>query len=131
MRRGRLLKLAAFLETVPAKAFSINSWQARKATKREGKRPGTCGFAGCAVGWAAHAKLIPGLTLRGDFCGVWPDYEGLRGFMAVQKAFDISRFQAELLFIATSYPGRDPTPQEVANAIRNFVKTEGFTTIGG
>jgi len=51
----RIYKLAHFLETVSSQDFDLTIWGTRV---RDG-----CGFAGCAIGWAAYAKLFSGLVI--------------------------------------------------------------------
>jgi hypothetical protein len=131
MRKDRLLKLADFLETVPAKSFSLGAWQLHPATKPEGKRQGECGFAGCAVGWAVHAKLFRGLKFTEDEYSPQPQYLGRYDWEAVAKLFDIETCgltgEAEQLFMGTNYPGRDATPKQVAKRIRELVKDRSAT----
>lgn len=133
MNKKRLLKLADFLETVPAKAFNIRNWQRDPATKPEGKTPGECGFAGCAVGWAVHAKLFRGLKFgEYEYGSNVPHYQGEYEWEAVSTLFDINngcngtgQFQdAEFLFCGLSYD-IDPTPKQVAKRIRAFVASNG------
>lgn len=133
MRKDRLLKLAKFLETVPDTAFDLSRWQKRAPSKSEGKRPGDCGFAGCAVGWAAHQRMFRGLKLEDDGYGeIAPMYDGLEHWLAVGKLFEISNGgyassnrQAEHLFMGSEYPDGKATPKQVAKRIRAFVASNG------
>lgn len=122
MHKKRLLKLADFLETVPRRSFEIRAWVWRGADKPEGKIPGECGFAGCAMGWAAHAKLFRGLKLD----GLWgnPIFEGRTDYDAADCLFEIDGVASRVLFGGSSYSGpRRPTPKQVAKRIRTFVET--------
>jgi hypothetical protein len=121
IRTDRLLKLADFLETVPRKAFDISSWVSSKATMPEGERPGDCGFAGCAMGWAAHAKLFRGLTMERGYIIDYPAYRGFDGFEAAMTLFSIGDSEATSLFDIGGYESRNPTPKTVAKRIRKFV----------
>lgn len=124
MNKRRLLKLAAFLRTVPRKAFAIDHWVTTEATKPEGVRPGDCGFAGCAMGWAAHAKLFRGLEL--NMFAEQPveiRYKGEEGFSAAAKLFDIQYFEAKELFSPNFYIGLKGTPAQVAKRIERLVET--------
>lgn len=120
----RLLKLADYLETVPRKAFNIQSWESRAANKQEGKNPGECGFAGCAVGWAAHAKLFRGLRMEDGF----PIYKDTFSWPAVSDVFGLGRsgalpsHDAAHLFSPHTYPKGKATPKQVATRIRKFVR---------
>lgn len=132
--KKRLLKLAAFLDTVPNKAFDMSLWQAQGADKPEGKRPGDCGFAGCAMGWAAHTRMFRGLSVEPYGLLIyqpdggakyteryWEDYE------AAAAVFEITEVQALHLFAPSHYESqfRRPTPKYVAKRIRKFVETNG------
>jgi len=128
MNKKRLLKLADFLETVPKKNFEMQSWGAKPATKPEGKRPGSCGFAGCAMGWAAHAKLFRGLKLKfNNYSEPSLVYKGLLHFNAASKCMEITHDQALYLFHPMRYGemNNDPTPKQVAKRLREFVKSGG------
>lgn len=127
MNKKRLLKLADFLETIPRKVFNIDRWETRPQTKPEGEKPGECGFAGCAVGWAAHAKLFRGFRLSRNINILpQPSYKGRTGFGAVEEVFGLTLTDAEDLFLCMGYPTArsplDPTPKEVARKIRKLVK---------
>lgn len=132
MNKKRLLKLADFLETVPAEAFDIVEWQSQPASKPEGERPGQCGFAGCAVGWAAHGKLFRSFKInKAGKLRYGPDDDALRSWVAVDTVFGFTPSsiwfgspEATHLFAAQSYPD-DPTPKQVAKRIRAFVASNG------
>lgn len=138
MRKDRLLKLANFLETVPRKAFNLKNWQISAATKPEGDEPGDCGFAGCAIGWAAHAKLFRGFTLGPfeDWPYLQPKYKDKGAWRAVAELMDLpldhdgglSSRHAEHLFLGNNYAGGNPSPKQVAARIRKFVKREEART---
>ena len=133
MRSDRLLKLADFLETVPEAAFNIQFWQKRAATKPEGERPGDCGFAGCAVGWAAHANLFPGFVMqhREETHDAWPVFGEASSFDAVNDLFEFtneeadagrtSKVLAKYYLFSNGYYDTPPTPAIVAARIREFV----------
>lgn len=125
MNKKRLLKLADFLETVPRRAFNMDYWVAREATKPEGKAPGSCGFAGCAMGWAQHAKLFRGLELGESWVGEQtPTFNGATGFEAAAQLFSIDHGNSRFLFGSDSYGAIvNPTPKQVAKRIRKFVET--------
>lgn len=90
----KLLQLADYLETVPPESFDLDGWviQDERAaipptmfcgiipiTKGD---PG-CGFAGCALGWAAHSGLFPGLTLQNRV----PVYRGASQYASADRLF--------------------------------------------
>lgn len=128
MRADRLLKLADLLETVPRKAFDLGLWETKRATKPEGKKQGECGFAGCAIGWATHAKLFRGLSFRRYTWCETPHlaYRDSTNWEAVQKLFSIGATQAYHLFEEDSYEGA-ATPKQVAFRIRKFIKDNAMS----
>jgi len=121
---ANLLKLADFLETVPPEDFSLTEWQtnAPKDAIRLGPivfRAG-CGFAGCAVGWAAYSNIFDGLRLNRE---AGPVYRGARGISAVENLFGITTRMSEYLFWEVSYPNHDPIdPADVSARIRKLVR---------
>ena len=130
IRIDRLLKLADFLETVPRDAFNMSNWQTSEPSSPEGEMPGECGFAGCAVGWAAHEKMFRHFKLQvkpgHDF--PIPYYKPrilrrpLRGEAAVELLFGISSNAVDDLFMPHSYARNCDGPKQVATRIREFVR---------
>lgn len=117
MQKRRLLKLAAFLRTLPAKKLEMGYWGVVRLHHE-------CSTSACAIGHAVNQKLFRGL--RGVSCtSLAPRYRppGAKhcytGFEAVEKLFDISSYAAQDLF-----GGANPfkTPRRVARNIENFVK---------
>lgn len=83
----------------------------------------SCETAGCAVGWAIHAGIIPGLTRHPTVAS--PFYNGHPNFTAVQLAFGISKKQAYYLFSRKEYePENRKNPERVAARIRKFVECQ-------
>ena len=126
----RFEALANLLDVVPAKDFYLRTWVQRIPTKRKMMmfglvkiRPG-CGFAGCAMGWAAHEKIIPGLELNGG--GLIYQKNGQRALInweAVMAAMGIvgnAKF-AEYLFYSPNYK-IEPSPAMVAKRLRRFIR---------
>lgn len=118
IRADRLLKLADYLETVPRKKFDMRFW----------KDEGACGFAGCAIGWAAHGKLFRGLTIKGtsdlDF---EPHYAGATRMAAVSLLFGISIVQAQNDLFG-GWDELQGTPLQVSKRIRKFVREHKDTS---
>lgn len=123
MDKRKLRKLADFLKTVPARSFVMTNWQARRASKPEGDAPGDCGFAGCAMGWAAHARLFRGLMLRPG-AGVIR-FKGCGGFDAAKELFKIDWLEAKHLF-SPEYYDKPPTPKQVSKRIYELVEKGGL-----
>ena len=103
---GKLTKLANFLDTVPEENFDLSWWGHETPAKMFLGlfKIEECGFAGCAMGWAAHAKLFDGFTM--DTCSV--HYEGAQAFKAVSLLFGFTQnnnkfTMAEYLFADGSY----------------------------
>lgn len=110
--KARLLKLAAYEEGVAPSKFTMPAWD--RSSEEE------CGFAGCSIGWATHAKLFRGLEFSGIIAGMagrFPTYQGESGFQAVAKLFRITISEAERLFSG----GWHMTPKAHAERIRAFV----------
>ena len=123
MNKKRLLKLADFLETVPRRKFNLRMWIQSLPSKPEAKTAGHCGFAGCAIGWAAHAKLFRGLHLnRADWT---PVYHGAEDWDAPMVLFDLEAEQTKFLFSVWHYDNERTTPKQVAKRIRKFVEADG------
>jgi hypothetical protein len=135
MNTDRLLKLADFLDKLPPERFDIYDWV---GSDFRGDVDLSCGTTACAIGWAttipefrqlglslniqancySHRIIAtPVLDLGGGIT--------LHGFDAAGHLFDITREDAYYLFDTgqvDSLP-RDATPADVANRIREFVKT--------
>jgi hypothetical protein len=123
----KMRQLADFLETVPPEEFDLSVWQLRAEQPRKTllfglieTNPG-CGFAGCAMGWAAHSTLFPGLRLtriRGTARPYWePSYRGHVNWAAVELLFGLTvRFSA-YLFRRARYKGH-ASPGQVADRLR-------------
>lgn len=118
---GRMRKLADFLETVPPEDFDLGAWQT--VAPRDAIALGplvfrkSCGFAGCAMGWAAHSKLFDGLRINreGDLC-----YRGSRGIEAATRVLGLTERTAEFLFWESRYPDGRTDPAHVATRLRRF-----------
>lgn len=116
MRADRLLKLADYLETVPRDRFDMTDWSNMKTG---------CGFSGCAIGWAHHGKLFPGLAIRkkaSDSFSVL-HYRGETHLDAAALLFKIDSDSADDLF----GPAQIATPKQVAKRIRKFVRDHSLT----
>jgi hypothetical protein len=127
---GRLRALADLLDDVPPNRFDLDGWAVQL---NEG-----CGFAGCAVGWAAHSGIFPGLRFNtGIDCGAHAScvdviYEEdekdiWKGWVAVEVLFGLTFRSAGFLFSLDHYPDfLGPTPRVVARRLRRFAdKVEG------
>lgn len=116
-------QLANFLEKVPPEDFSLEGWRTQMPRDAWMLGPITlrrgCGFAGCAMGWAAHSNVFPGLRINRDGDLV---YRGALDHDAVVKLFGIKEQTVEFLFWCTSYEDYPVTPDMVATRVRRFVE---------
>ena len=119
--RARLLRLAAFLETVPNRRFYMYSWfddikaggvvcDLPPPTKTR------CGTSACALGWATSIPAFrrAGLTVRmykGDM--IRPLFGRLEGEDAAKAFFGITTSEVEELFL-----GDQVTPKKKARELR-------------
>jgi len=120
MNEERLLCMKTFLEDVVAKApedkFDQSYWTDEKFDVND------CHTSACAMGWAAHAKLFPGLELATrsgedlvlEYKTVM--YEFKYAFDAVGLLFEIPPRHAEYLFGESDY-----TAEIVAERIQDYV----------
>lgn len=122
MRSDRLLKLAAYLDTLPPEKFDLSTWH--------------CGTTGCAVG---HACTMPEFRAEGlrlsepvdafdDSLSYYPTYDGLDHWHAVCAFFELTKPESTYLFDMYEYSrfegdectfdGGDAPPDMVAARIR-------------
>lgn len=132
----RLTAIANMLDDVQENAFDLDFWVDRLPEPAQTRLFGlietkpACGFAGCAIGWAIHKKVIPGLALHRVSSTRWAsmafeprytvDGKTYHQFEAVAKALGISIKMAEHLFYSPTYKTR-PTTEMVATRIRRLV----------
>jgi hypothetical protein len=116
-QRAELTMLAEKLPLVPAEKFDMSFWGDGRLDLDTPEF--TCGFAGCAIGWAP--KLIPNCGIERWDHGV--RFGGESGFRAVALYFGIDEDQADYLFARYSYSEEtvDLTPLVVANRIMRFL----------
>jgi hypothetical protein len=125
----RMRELADLVERVPAKDFTLTSWflPPRPAFKclDVTLRPER-DFVGCAMGWAAHTKIFPGLTLDRDRLTLL--YGRSAGFEAASLALGITLRTAWFL-LGPKYYKRTHygfssigawSPNDVAARLRRF-----------
>jgi hypothetical protein len=137
---GRLTAIADMLDDVVEKDFVFDQWVSRlpKAAKTTlfgliETRP-ACGFAGCAMGWAAHNKLFPGFAierialLHKDFEDQYMslqynvDGDIYYSNQAVQMLLKINHRTVWFLFSPGAYKAYNlTTTTMVAQRIRRFV----------
>lgn len=128
---ARLLRLAAFLRTLPRERFDYNHWV---GSDWAGAQDLSCGTQACALGWAATIPALrrAGLTLMR---GVWSDipFVGLKGYHTDDTAnmymdsiesarvvFAIDDYQARFIFTPSDTED-NATPKQVAKKIEKFV----------
>lgn len=130
-----LAKLADFIDTIPPDNFHFASWDASEdadgdfesapvpANKAKFTGNFQCGFAGCAIGWAAHAKIIPGLRFsRSGVVTYKRRGATTSGWYAVEVAFHLDNSTSAYFFAPRSYLNLELTkPAEVAARIRDWI----------
>ena len=125
----RCYALADLLDTVPDKDFDIRCWVGRRELGRKTMlfgmietHPG-CGFAGCAIGWAAHCDIFPGFYIDSNGSIVYDPEPGRvykqKNWHAVMTVMGINQDMAEYLFYPNGYK-LDATPAMVAERLRRF-----------
>lgn len=150
--KERLLKLANFLETVPAHKFDYSSWV--NGWQGDAVMSATCGTTACAFGWATAIPEfsalglhlfkdrfgVPGVSIdkkADDFQSSWA-----ATYDAAEELFGLDSSEAEWLFTPSDHerdsdydsdsdtygsdgrPYRDVEPSVVAEHIRNFVEDQ-------
>lgn len=140
MNTERLLKLAAFLETLPPARFDYARWCGSGVIGEfADTSPPThmfegCGTNACALGWAtaipefqalglriekdAAGDPMPYVTLGPEKCGTTEDWSpNSISLRAAAHLFDITREEAAEIFI---HGPEGSTPADVADKIREF-----------
>lgn len=132
MNKERLLKLAAFLDTLPKERFNFRVFaDERGKPMLEALAAGStdCGTVGCGLGWCP--ALFPDLikwTPSGWFQhstrrDVLMIKTGSTGIPAGEELFNLSEREAEYLFVPNeSHLDSSATPAQLAQHIRNFVE---------
>lgn len=130
MNSYRLDKLANYLETVKKKNFDMDVWTCRRNKHgdrkdfKDGDEPGkTCGTTACAIGHCPHA--FPEDWHYEDFRPVLKDplYRPIDQASSAMEYFDLDNMDFGYLFMPTYYKENNPKPKDVANRIREFVKS--------
>ena len=111
---ARMRQLADLLLTVPPSQFDLKQWRAMPETPAKTllfrliEIAPACGFAGCAMGWAAHAKLFDGLYIDDEGSLVYNGFEQYRAAAA------------EYLFSPALYRQGKNEPGDVAYRLNRF-----------
>lgn len=122
----RLRAIADLMDTIQPKRFNLNSWvtelpqPAKKFLGLFQIEP-ECGFAGCAMGWAAHERLFANFTVK-DHYPVYFDAHNKKHTLwdAVTVLLGISSSMAIYLFGENQYK-LFATPDMVSVRIRKFI----------
>ncbi len=123
MHKERLLLLASFLEDVDSNKFDLRSWrfdpEYADALTDSKLKDTSCGTTACAIGWACTIPVFQKAGLL--FKGISPRYEGRAGWTAVAAFFEITLFEAKVLFSNDFYNVHVSTPSGVSERIEEFV----------
>jgi hypothetical protein len=118
----RLRAIADLLDDVQENQFDLKAWVTQRASPPITRffgliqtDPG-CGFAGCAMGWAAHVELFPDFVFKSGKV----HYRGLTDFHATAAVIGTNYSMAMYLFHPEHYRP-NPTTTIVATRIRRFV----------
>ncbi len=124
----RCYALADLLDKVPDETFDLRSWVLWMPKDRQTRLFGlietspACGFAGCAMGWAAHARIFPGFYLHNGNILYNPEGRTPSAcWRAVSAVMGINLHIALYLFAAIKYKTH-ATPTMVADRLRRFAR---------
>lgn len=117
---AKMRQLANFLETVPVRKFNLDKWDdtyynLRTVLSYIGLEK-ACGFAGCAMGWAAYSELFDGLKLENGMI----KYKGYTCFTAAAQLFNINYQTSLYLFDPECYLEYQQQPGYVAARLNKF-----------
>ncbi len=125
---ARLLRLAAFLRTLPRKRFNYNVWVGHDW---RGAADLSCGTTACALGWATTIPSLrrAGLQLVsrgiGQYGYVVLKTKGRRqvysSMTAAQEVFSLNELEASYIFVPSD--DGDATAKQVARKIERFVSS--------
>lgn len=122
----RCVALADLLETVPAKDFNMRGWVTQLPMQPQTMlygliktNPG-CGFAGCAMGWAAVEGIFPDFYARTSGCLIYEvDDQRFQNWDAVRAVMGLTPNMSHYLFAPNHYKTK-ATPAMVADRVRRF-----------
>ncbi len=124
----RLLKLAAFLETVPRQRFDYGNWfndpfdtALRARLEKRGVRLPECGTTACAMGWACSVPSFKRLGLTATTSGTIIFGPALGGMLSARALFALEGNEPQELFLPENDQEDRATPKYVAKKIRKFV----------
>ena len=122
----RLLKLAAFLRTVPRSRFDYSVFVGGDWA---GAQDLSCGTQACALGWAATMPTFRrlGLYLNRAFR---PVLKGLRDpWRSAERLFSLDREEAITLFAPDDLSEDYATPKYVASKLERFVASRAARNV--
>lgn len=105
-----LTAIVNLLEKLPAERLLMDLWVTEPATCPFDQEAFDCGFAGCAIGWAIHAGLLPGVTFGNRYSSMIAGQpllleDGVHywNWEAIELSLEIGRTDARWLFDPTKY----------------------------
>lgn len=96
------------------KGFGMTQWRAFERDNSE-----SCGTAYCAVGWCMIDPWFNERGLHTDPNGFAPKFGIYGGWTAVEVFFDLTDFEAHVLFGSDAYA--NPSPMAVQRRVRGFI----------
>lgn len=133
--KQRLLKLANFLENLPASQFNLDviveAESLNKVPSKTTVKQKTCGTAGCGIGYCPvvfrDVKYSED-SYDGEIVVKFPNCEDLddTNFNGAEQFFGITYKQAEYLFMPGAYHVSKRGPKSVAARIKAFVNRDGY-----
>ena len=131
----RMDTLLQILRTVDERQFRMETWGVNFNDDGDVLKD-SCGFAGCAMGWAAQSPYFQKLGLRLRRCATalrplyvtrlvfhGPDGIELDGFLAAAAVFGITADAAKCLFDPEAY---DDTPDVIIKPKHVIARIEDF-----
>lgn len=120
--RGRLLKLASFLEKLPPESFNIKNWVTKMPDENG------CGTVACAIGWCPVVFPRSGIRYEKSRYStsdiVRFQNRDLIPVFGAEDFFGLNYEEVVSLFFQMGYNKPNPLAQEVAAKIRDFVTSK-------
>lgn len=129
MNAKRLEEVCRTLESLPKKGkFSLFNWFSHTGSHRP-EKDDYCGTTACAIGWAMTSPKLRRAGLKkheyndnGAVHYFEPKFAGHSGWNAITHFFDLSQYEAKMLFLENNYPKGRRDRRSVIRRIRKFIR---------